>query len=50
LEFPSASSGLGEKMDDLEEFDLDEYLHGLLLGEEKRIMNDAISSQTRIRD
>jgi len=27
--------GLGEKMDDLEEFDLDKYLHGLLLGEEK---------------
>ena len=24
--------GLGEKMDDLEEFDLDKYLHGLLLG------------------
>lgn len=27
--------GLGEKMDDLEEFDLDHYLHGLLLGGEK---------------
>ena len=27
--------GLGEKMDDLEEFDLDRYLHGLLIGEEK---------------
>jgi fused signal recognition particle receptor len=26
--------GLGEKMDDLEEFDLDKYLHGLLLGKE----------------
>lgn len=25
--------GLGEKMDDLEEFDLDEYLHALLIGE-----------------
>jgi fused signal recognition particle receptor len=25
--------GLGEKMDDLEEFDLDRYLHGLLLGD-----------------
>lgn len=28
--------GLGEKMDDLEEFDLDEYLHALLVGEEKK--------------
>jgi len=27
--------GLGEKMDDLEEFDLDKYLHGLLLGDVK---------------
>ncbi|MCI1244676.1 MAG: signal recognition particle-docking protein FtsY [Bacilli bacterium] len=27
--------GLGEKMDDLEEFDLDKYLHGLLLGGSK---------------
>jgi Signal recognition particle GTPase len=27
--------GLGEKMDDLEEFDLDKYLHGLLLGDMK---------------
>ena len=27
--------GLGEKMDDLEEFDLDEYLHALLVGEKK---------------
>jgi fused signal recognition particle receptor len=27
--------GLGEKMDDFEEFDLDKYLHGLLLGEQK---------------
>lgn len=26
--------GLGEKMDDLEEFDLDQYLYGLCLGEE----------------
>lgn len=28
--------GLGEKMDDLEEFDLDEYLHALLVGDEKK--------------
>lgn len=27
--------GLGEKMDDLEEFDLDNYLHGLLLGDKE---------------
>lgn len=27
--------GLGEKMDDLEEFDLDQYLYGLCLGEEE---------------
>lgn len=27
--------GLGEKMDDLEEFDLDRFLHGLLIGEVK---------------
>ncbi len=27
--------GLGEKMDDLEEFDLDRYLHGLLIGGEE---------------
>ncbi|MGI6713577.1 MAG: signal recognition particle-docking protein FtsY [Bacilli bacterium] len=27
--------GLGEKMDDLEEFDLDQYLYGLCLGDEK---------------
>ncbi len=26
--------GLGEKMDDLEEFDLDRYLHGLLIGDQ----------------
>ena len=25
--------GLGEKMEDLQEFDLDKYLYGLLLGE-----------------
>ena len=25
--------GLGEKMDDLQEFDLDQYLYGLTLGE-----------------
>ena len=27
--------GLGEKMDDLQEFDLDQYLYGLCLGDEK---------------
>ncbi|MFA6619580.1 MAG: signal recognition particle-docking protein FtsY [Bacilli bacterium] len=27
--------GFGEKMDDLEEFDLDQYLHALLVGEKK---------------
>lgn len=32
---PVRFMGLGEKMDDLEEFDLDRYLHGLLIGEEK---------------
>ncbi|MCR4562179.1 MAG: signal recognition particle-docking protein FtsY [Bacilli bacterium] len=33
LGVPVRFIGLGEKMDDLEEFDLDQYLHGLLLGE-----------------
>jgi fused signal recognition particle receptor len=34
LGVPVRFIGLGEKMDDLEEFDLEEYLHGLLLGNE----------------
>lgn len=33
LGVPVRFIGLGEKMDDLEEFDLDRYLHGLLLGD-----------------
>ncbi len=33
LGLPVRFIGLGEHMDDLEEFDLDEYLHGLLLGD-----------------
>jgi fused signal recognition particle receptor len=33
LGVPVRFIGLGEKMDDLEEFDLDQYLHGLLLGD-----------------
>ncbi len=33
LGVPVRFIGLGEQMDDLEEFDLDHYLHGLLLGE-----------------
>lgn len=33
LGLPVRFIGLGEKMEDLEEFDLDEYLHGLLVGE-----------------
>ena len=33
LGVPVRFIGLGEQMDDLEEFDLDRYLHGLLLGE-----------------
>ncbi len=33
LGVPVRFIGLGEQMDDLEEFDLDEYLHALLLGE-----------------
>lgn len=32
LGVPVRFIGLGEKMEDLEEFDLDEYLHGLLVG------------------
>ena len=32
LSLPVKFIGLGEKMDDLEEFDLDKYLYGLLLG------------------
>ena len=35
LGIPVRFTGLGEKMDDLEEFDLDQYLYGLCLGEEK---------------
>ncbi|MDD5885339.1 MAG: signal recognition particle-docking protein FtsY [Erysipelotrichaceae bacterium] len=35
LGVPVRFIGLGEKMDDLQEFDLDEYLHALLLGGEK---------------
>ncbi len=35
LALPVKFIGLGEKMDDLEEFDLDKYLYGLLLGDEK---------------
>ncbi len=33
LGVPVRFIGLGEKMDDLEEFDLERYLHGLLVGE-----------------
>lgn len=33
LAVPVRFVGLGEKMDDLEEFDLDEYLHALLVGD-----------------
>lgn len=35
LGVPVRFIGLGEKLDDLEEFDLDRYLHGLLLGEKQ---------------
>ena len=35
LGIPVRFIGLGEKMDDLEEFDLDQYLYGLCLGEEE---------------
>lgn len=34
LKLPVKFIGLGEKMDDLEEFDLDKYLFGLLVGKE----------------
>lgn len=34
LALPVKFIGLGEKMDDLEEFDLDKYLYGLLIGDE----------------
>lgn len=34
LGLPVRFIGLGEKMDDLEEFDLDKYLYGLLIGKE----------------
>ena len=34
LGVPVRFIGLGEKMEDLREFDLDQYLYGLLLGEE----------------
>ena len=36
LGVPVRFIGLGEGMDDLEEFDLDEYLHALLVGNEKK--------------
>lgn len=35
LTLPVRFIGLGEKMDDLEEFDLDKYLYGLLIGDEE---------------
>ena len=35
LGVPVRFIGLGEQMDDLEEFDLDEYLHALLVGDKK---------------
>ena len=35
LGIPVRFIGLGEKMDDLQEFDLDEYLYGLCLGGEE---------------
>lgn len=35
LALPVKFIGLGEKMDDLEEFDLDKYLYGLLVGDEE---------------
>lgn len=35
LNVPVRFIGLGEKMDDLKEFDLDNYLYGLLIGEEE---------------
>ena len=33
---PVSFIGLGEKMEDLEEFDLDKYLYGLLMGDEEK--------------
>ncbi|MBR3266517.1 MAG: signal recognition particle-docking protein FtsY, partial [Bacilli bacterium] len=36
LGVPVRFIGLGEGMDDLQEFDLDEYLHALLVGNEKK--------------
>ena len=36
LGVPVRFIGLGEKMEDLEEFDLDQYLYGLCLGEEEK--------------
>ena len=36
LGVPVRFIGIGEGMDDLEEFDLDEYLHALLVGNEKK--------------
>ncbi len=35
LELPVKFIGLGERMDELEEFDLDKYLYGLLVGREE---------------
>lgn len=35
LALPVRFIGLGEKMDDLQEFDLDQYLYGLCLGDER---------------
>lgn len=35
LSLPVKFIGLGEKMDDLQEFDLDNYLYGLLVGDEE---------------
>ena len=35
LGVPVRFIGLGEKMEDLEEFDLDKYLYGLLVGKEE---------------
>lgn len=37
LGIPVRFIGLGEAMDDLKEFDLDSYLYGLLIGEEKNV-------------
>ena len=36
LKLPVKFIGLGEKMEDLEEFDLDKYLYGLLIGREAK--------------